>query len=107
LIEQYLRRSPTLRGVVQLLDVRRDPTDDDLQMFDFLADVGVDTIVAVTKVDKLSATEAKKRVEALAAQLDLDEAQVIPFSAETGAGRHELAEAIVDLLATPAGEDAR
>jgi len=102
LIEGYLRRSPALRGVVQLLDVRRDPSDDDLQMFDFLADVGVDTLVVVTKIDKLSPAAVRARVEELAGQLDLDEAQVIPFSAQTGAGRHELAEAIVELIGTAA-----
>ena len=41
LIEGYLRRSTNLRGVVQLIDVRRDPTDDDLQMLDFLSEIGV------------------------------------------------------------------
>lgn len=101
LIERYLRRSTTLRGVVQLVDVRREPTEDDLQMFDFLADVGVDTIVVVTKVDKLSAAESRRRIDALAEQLGLDESQVIAFSAQTGVGRNELAEAIVELLAAP------
>ena len=48
LIEQYLKYSRTLRGIVQLLDARRDPTDDDIAMLDFLADRGVPTIVAVT-----------------------------------------------------------
>ena len=51
LIESYLRRSVNLRGVVQLLDVRRDPSGDDLQMLEFLAEVGAPTIVAITKVD--------------------------------------------------------
>src|SRR5512146_589001 len=36
LIEGYLSSSPQLRGVVQLLDVRHEPTDDDEQMLDFL-----------------------------------------------------------------------
>ena len=46
LMESYLRRSQALRGVVQLLDVRRDPTEDDMIMFDFLAEVGVPVVVA-------------------------------------------------------------
>ena len=36
--------SPALRGVVQLLDVRHAPSEDDLQMLDFLADIGVPTV---------------------------------------------------------------
>ena len=55
LIEGYLRNSPALQGVVQLLDVRHDPTDEDLQMLDFLADLGAPTLVVLTKTDKLGA----------------------------------------------------
>ncbi|MGA0919372.1 MAG: ribosome biogenesis GTP-binding protein YihA/YsxC [Gemmatimonadaceae bacterium] len=99
LIEGYLRRSPNLRGVVQLLDVRREPTDDDRLMLDLLADIGVPTIICVTKVDKLSAQAAAAQMEVIARTLQLDPEQMIPFSAVTGAGRDELAEALVSLLA--------
>lgn len=106
LIEGYLRGAPSLRGVVQLLDVRRDPTDDDLQMFDLLADIGLPTLVCVTKVDKLSKGAAAKQVQSLALRLGLDPAQVISFSAVSGAGRDELAEAVMSLVsAEPAAAD--
>ncbi|WKW12784.1 ribosome biogenesis GTP-binding protein YihA/YsxC [Pseudogemmatithrix spongiicola] len=106
LIEGYLRGAPALRGVVQLLDVRRDPTDDDLQMFDLLADIGLPTLVCVTKVDKLSKGAAAKQVQSLALRLGLDPAQVISFSAVSGAGRDELAEAVMSLVtAEPAAAD--
>lgn len=101
LIEGYLRESPVLRGVVQLLDVRHDPTDDDLQMLDFLADLGVPTIFAFTKTDKLRKAELTPRIQALCDRLDLDVEQVVPFSAQTGAGRDELAAALVQVLALP------
>jgi GTP-binding protein len=102
LIEGYLRHSPALRGIVQLLDVRREPSDDDIGMLDFLSDVGVPTIVAVTKMDKLSRAAATARVREIAIQLSLEESQMIPFSAVTGQGRDELASAIVELVAQPA-----
>src|SRR3982751_3209855 len=54
LIQSYLRRTSRLRGIVLLLDIRRDPSDDDEAMLDFLAEVEVPAIVALTKVDKLS-----------------------------------------------------
>jgi GTP-binding protein len=98
LIESYLRRSVNLRGVVLLIDIRRDPSDDDLQMLDFLAEVGVPTIVAVTKVDKLSAAARDSRIGEITAALGLDSDQVIPFSAPTGLGRDDLAAAIVSLM---------
>lgn len=101
LIEGFLSESPKLRGVVQLLDIRRDPTDDDRMMLDFLADLGVPTIVAATKVDKLRAAELPERLQALAKHVGVDVDQIVPFSATTGRGRDELATALGELLAQP------
>lgn len=98
LIEGYLTGSPLLRGVVQLLDVRHTPTDDDLQMLDFLSHTGLPTIVVATKIDKLKKAERAKRVGALAREAGIELEQLIPFSAETREGRDELAEAIVGLM---------
>jgi GTP-binding protein len=101
LIEGYLRASPELRGIVELLDARHDPTNDDLHMLDFLGEIGVPTIVALTKIDKLTPGERKRCSTERAAQLGLDADQVIPFSAVTGEGRDALAEAIEALLEQP------
>ncbi|MCL4214614.1 MAG: ribosome biogenesis GTP-binding protein YihA/YsxC [Gemmatimonadales bacterium] len=101
LIEGFLRRSPALRGVVQLLDVRRDPTEDDRLMLDLLAEIGVPTIVCVTKTDKLTKAAAAARVREIARELALDEDQILPFSATTGAGRDDLAGSLMALLAQP------
>lgn len=105
LIEGFLRGSTQLRGIVQLLDVRREPTDDDRQMLDLLAEIGLPTLVCVTKTDKLSRPAVRARVETIARELALDPEQVIPFSAVTGEGRDELAEALVALLASPVEAD--
>ncbi len=102
LIEGYLKSSPAVaRGIVQLLDVRHPPTDDDKQLFDMLAEIGVPAIIAVTKIDKLTRSKVAERIHALAVELELDEDQMIPFSAVTGEGRDELAEALVSLLEQP------
>jgi GTP-binding protein len=66
LIEGYLRSSPALRGVVQLLDVRHPASDDDLQMLDFLAELGAPTIVVLTKIDKLRPRELATRLQEMA-----------------------------------------
>ena len=86
MIEGYLRGSPMLRGIVQLLDVRHDPTNDDIQMLDFLSEVGVPTMIVMTKTDKLSKAAAAERIASILASLGLDEDQVIPFSSVTGLG---------------------
>jgi GTP-binding protein len=101
LIGEYLRRTTQLRGIVLLLDIRREPSDDDRAMLDFLADVEVPTIVALTKSDKLSKTAAQARAAEISRVLSLETDQVIQFSSHTGEGREELLEAILALLAQP------
>src|ERR1700709_2256152 len=81
LIEGYLKSSTLLAGIVLLLDVRHDPSNDDLQMLDFLADLGAPTIVVATKVDKLGTLAAAERIAALSNSLGLDPDQVVAFSA--------------------------
>jgi GTP-binding protein len=101
LIEGYLRASTALRGVVQLLDSRHPPSEEDLQMLDFLAEIGVPTVVVLTKIDKLRAREVPERIHAIAVALRLEDDQVIPFSAETNEGRDELAAALMALIEQP------
>jgi GTP-binding protein len=98
LIESYLRRTTQLRGMVLLLDIRRDPSDDDRAMLDFLAEVEVPTIVALTKTDKVSKAAVRERAAAISRALALADEQVIPFSAQTGEGRVELLAAITALV---------
>jgi GTP-binding protein len=99
LIEGYLRSSANLRGVVQLLDARHTPTEDDLLMLEFLSTLGTPTIVVATKIDKLPNAQRAKRIGTLALEAGVEVDQIIPFSAVSGEGRDELAQSIVDLLA--------
>jgi len=105
LIESYMRGSDQLRGIVQLVDARHDPTSDDRQMLDFLSELGVPTIVVLTKTDKLMPKQRGGRVSDIARDLGLDPEQVIPFSAVTGEGRDDLAEAVEALLLQPSWKD--
>jgi GTP-binding protein len=98
MIESYLRRTSQLRGIVLLLDIRREPSEDDRAMLDFLAELGVPTIVALTKADKLTKADARAKVAGVSRMLALEPDQVIQFSTQTGEGRMELLEAIAQLV---------
>jgi GTP-binding protein len=102
LIEGYVRDSRQLRGVVQLLDARRDPTDDDIAMLAFLSELGVPVLVAITKIDKLGPRARAARIPAITMALGLDPEQVIAVSARTGEGRSELLGAVTQLLSQTA-----
>jgi GTP-binding protein len=99
MVEGYLRGSPDLAGVVQLVDSRHDPTPEDRRMLAFLADAGIPALVVLTKVDKLAPTRRRARLAAIASQLGVeDEEQVVPFSAVTREGREDILRAIEGLV---------
>lgn len=103
LIDTYLRATAQLRGVVVLLDARRDPSPEDLDMLEHLANLGVPTLVAVMKIDKLGARAREQQLSRIAQIAGLDPTQMVPCSAITREGRSEIAEAVVSLV-SPAAE---
>ncbi len=98
LIEWYLGESGTVRGVVHLVDARHKPTEHDLTMVGYLADLGLPTLVVLTKVDKLKRSERAKSVQRAMAALGVEESQLLPFSSKTGEGREKLLHALEDLI---------
>lgn len=95
LVDTYLLERPTLAGVVWLLDVRHEPSKDDLEMQELLAESGRPVLVALTKGDKLTRSVQAQRTRALAVALGLHEDQVQLTSSTSRLGIAELAESIV------------
>lgn len=87
MIEGFLRERAGLRAVIVIVDVRRGPEDDDLDLVAYLEELGVTPIVVATKLDKLPASKRKPALAALGARLG---APPVGFSAVTGDGVEEL-----------------
>lgn len=98
LVEGYLSRDEGLQGVVHLVDARREPTPQDLEMLDYLASLGVPALVVLTKVDKLKPSQRDRTLKACTEKLGVDPDQVLPVSSRTGEGRDELLAAVAELL---------
>ena len=103
LIEWYLGDSGGVRGVVHLVDARHPPTKHDLRMVDYLTEVGLPTLIVLTKMDKLKRTEREKSVKRAMETLQLEEDQLVPFSSKTGEGRELLLEALQELVVDEEG----
>ncbi|WP_124727060.1 ribosome biogenesis GTP-binding protein YihA/YsxC [Staphylospora marina] len=102
MMEQYLRRRATLRGVIQVIDLRHPPTADDKQMHQYLQACGIPTIVVATKADKISKGKWQQHLKIVREGLQLPKGEsVILFSAETGLGKEELWNAIRVLALDP------
>jgi GTP-binding protein len=100
-VEAYLTRRPPLRGVVHLVDARHPPSALDQDLREFLLDVGLASVVVLTKADKLSARERGASRAAAAQALGAIPAEVLFFSAATGEGLVPLWQAIDALLRHP------
>ncbi|VEN72856.1 putative GTP-binding protein EngB [Candidatus Desulfarcum epimagneticum] len=98
MIETYLKTRPCLKGVVAILDIRREPREDDLNLLGWLDHFGISRIVALAKSDKLSKSGQKKRLDQIAGALETDPSDLIPFSAKTRAGKDRVWEGIRNLL---------
>jgi GTP-binding protein len=95
LVTRCLGERPTLDGVIWLLDIRHDPSDDDLDMQRLLIRSGRPVLAVLTKADKLSRTAAAERAERVAEALGLAQDQIQVTSSRTGLGIGELAASVV------------
>jgi len=98
MIEGYLSEREGLRAAILLQDLRRDVSDDETLLLDWLDEHTIFSLVAVTKIDKLKRMRRGKRLRELRAQLPIAPARVVATSAETGEGIDLLWRAISDRL---------
>lgn len=92
MMEGYFQSPRNIKLVVQLVDMRHKPSEDDYIMMRYLQDAGLPFIVAATKCDKLNKTQYNERVAGLCEELKEfgDDLVIIPFSSEKGNGVDEL-----------------
>ena len=91
MIENYLHTSKKLQAVFLLIDIRHEPSDNDIMMYDWMVNPGFAPIIIATKLDKLKRSQVQKNVKAIKDGLKLRPgSRIIPFSAETKQGRDEI-----------------
>ncbi len=104
MMESYLSGRKGLLKVIQLVDIRHEPTAQDVQMYEYLRHYGLDGIVVATKADKISGSQRSKCISVIRKKLGLTaEDTVIPVSSLKKTGNDVLLERIEELLKN--GED--
>ena len=102
LTEDYFLKNPSadaIKLVIQLIDVRVGPTDDDIMMINWLIDTGVPFVVVATKTDKLSKSELKRQLDSFEEEYFKGTGiEIIPFSSVTRDGKDELWSKIFDAI---------
>lgn len=95
MIETYITSRKQLRAVVSLVDVRHDPSKEDVQMYEFLKYYNIPVIVVATKADKVPRGKWNKHTSEIKKKLDFDpDDTFILFSSETKKGKEEAWQAI-------------
>jgi GTP-binding protein len=92
MIDEYLANSHIALGVL-LLDIRRIPNEDDLLMYNYFKQVGFNTLIVLTKADKLSSNQKQKQLKLIKEKLQVGE-HMITYSTQTKENRDKIWELI-------------
>ncbi|MBQ9263313.1 MAG: YihA family ribosome biogenesis GTP-binding protein [Clostridia bacterium] len=104
MMEKYFRETEQLKLTLHLVDIRHEPTQDDVQMNAFLRATGQPFLVVATKADKISRGARMKQLAPICRALQVQPWQVLCYSSENGDGREQLLEAMEKAL-TDQGEE--
>lgn len=91
LMEGYFQSGRNIKLVVQLVDMRHKPSQDDFGMIEFMKQMNIPFIVVCTKADKLKVKEFKKREQEIKEELSMVNSDlIIPFSSQNGLGLNKI-----------------
>lgn len=81
IMERYLQERPELCAIFLLVDIRHEPTNDDVMMYEWIKHFGYDCVVIATKSDKISRGQYQKHLSIIRKKLNLEkEEKIIPLS---------------------------
>jgi GTP-binding protein len=98
LVERYVAERPGLAGVLWLLDLRRDPSPDDMEFAALLARRRIPLLIVLTKSDQVARTSRAGRLEAIARRLGVADPPFLVTSARTREGQEALRESVLAFL---------
>ncbi|MCI6017684.1 MAG: ribosome biogenesis GTP-binding protein YihA/YsxC [Clostridiales bacterium] len=105
MIERYLRGSAQLRLVFLLIDIRHEPSANDIGMYQWIVHNGFYPVIIATKSDKLNRSQVPKHVKMIKNTLQVAEGTpIVPFSAVTKQGRDEIWQ-LIETYALNADDD--
>ncbi|AYW50490.1 YihA family ribosome biogenesis GTP-binding protein [Tetragenococcus halophilus] len=99
MIDEYFANRKQLQAVVSLIDMRHDPSEGDIQMYDFLKYYNFPVIVVATKADKVAKNKREQQISRIKEILDFDENDhFVVFSTVSKEGKEEAWKAIEEFI---------
>ena len=77
IIETYLKGRKNLLEVIQLVDLRHKPTQEDIEMYQWIKSFGFNGIVVATKLDKIKKSQLQKHIKIIRETLSMDKEDVL------------------------------
>ena len=105
MMEKYFRETEELKLTLHLVDIRHEPTQDDIQMNTFLRATGLPFLVVATKADKISRGARMKHLAPICRALQVQPWQVLCYSSENGDGRDDLLKKIEEAITETEAEN--
>ena len=107
MIERYLHTSKNLKAVFLLIDIRHEPSSNDVMMYEWILNNGFEPIIIATKADKIKRSQLQKHLKMVKDGLKLRPGgKILPYSALTKQGREEIWTLIDELTGlVPAATD--
>ena len=102
MMEDYFSKSTLLKHALQLVDIRHEPTQDDIAMAALYRSAGIPFTVIATKADKISRGARMKHLAPICRAMQKQPWEVIPFSSEDQTGREDLLRLLETVLSQPA-----
>ena len=92
LVEGYLTASPSLRGMVFLIDCRREVQPDDKMLLNWVTSRRLPFLIVVTKADKLTRNQLEQALRSIRETVlrDDDNGELTAFSSRTKLGHEEV-----------------
>ena len=97
-IDEYLTKSPQIKFICQLVDIRHAPQDSDLATFQNILEKNLPVLIVATKSDKLSKNERAKNLAVIKKTFGIEELPILPYSSKNGEGNSDLLDVIADSL---------
>ena len=87
IMERYLQDRQELCAIFLLVDIRHEPTNDDVMMYEWIKHFGYNCVVIATKADKISRGQYQKHISIIRKKLQLEkDEKVIPLSSSKKTG---------------------
>jgi len=98
MIKKYLSERENLKGLVFIMDIRRIPGQEEINLIDWFHEIDTPVILVLTKADKLKKNRIKAQRELISEALYIGNDEFIVFSAKTRQGKEKVWAAVEELI---------